>query len=75
MNVNHHPITEAPDNTVAAIMATIRRVGQPAAVAIEACCGAADLAEKLHQKAGWSVKREMGWSGDGYSPGPGFSTT
>ena len=42
-------------NTVASIMATIRRVGRPAAVAIEACCGAADLAEKLHQKAGWSV--------------------
>ena len=42
-------------NSVAAIMAAIRRVGQPVGLAIEACCGAADLAEKLHQKAGWSV--------------------
>jgi transposase len=42
-------------NSVAAIMAVIRRVGQPVGVAIEACCGAADLAEKLHQKADWSV--------------------
>ena len=39
-------------NSVAAIIAVIRRVGRPTAVAIEACCGAADLAEKLHQKAG-----------------------
>jgi len=42
-------------NSVAPIVAAIRRWGPPAAVAIEACCGAADLAEKLHQEAGWSV--------------------
>lgn len=42
-------------NSVATIVAAIRRLGRPAAVAIEACCGAADLAEELHAKAGWSV--------------------
>jgi transposase len=43
------------NNSVAVIVAAIRRVGRPTAVAVEACCGAADLAEKLHQEAGWSV--------------------
>jgi transposase len=43
------------NNRAAAITAAVRRLGRPSAVAIESCCGAADLAEKLHQKAGWSV--------------------
>ena len=42
-------------NSVKAIMAAIKRVGRPVGVAVEACCGAADLAEKLHEKGGWSV--------------------
>lgn len=42
-------------NRVSTIMAAIRRVGRPKAIAIEACCGASDLAEKLHQKGQWSV--------------------
>lgn len=43
------------ENSVTKIIAVIRRVGRPKGVAIEACCGASDLAEKLHQKAEWSV--------------------
>ncbi len=42
-------------NCVATIIRVILRVGQPKAVAVEACCGASDLAEKLHTKGGWSV--------------------
>jgi transposase len=43
------------ENSVTRIIAVIRRVGLPKGIAIEACCGASDLAEKLHQKAEWSV--------------------
>jgi transposase len=43
------------ENSVTRIIAVIRRVGRPKAIAVEACCGASDLAEKLHQKAEWSV--------------------
>jgi transposase len=43
------------ENSVTRIIAVIRRVGQPKGIAIEACCGASDLAEKLHQQAEWSV--------------------
>lgn len=43
------------NNSVTAIIRSIRRFGRPTAVAIEACCGASDLAEQLHEKAGWSV--------------------
>lgn len=42
-------------NDVVAISRVVWRLGRPAAVAIEACCGASDLAEELHKKAGWSV--------------------
>jgi hypothetical protein len=35
------------DNTAAAITQVVVRHGRPARVAIEACCGAADLAEEL----------------------------
>ncbi len=42
-------------NRVNAVTGLIQRFGQPAGVAIEACCGAADLAEKIHSKAEWSV--------------------
>jgi transposase len=43
------------NNYIPAIVEVVRRLGRPAGVAIEACCGAADLADKLHQKTGWSV--------------------
>jgi len=43
------------DNRTGKIAKAIRRVGQPAGVAIEACCGAADLADRLHQQTGWSI--------------------
>lgn len=42
-------------NRSAAIVGAVRRFGEPAGVAIEACCGAADLADKLHQQTGWPV--------------------
>ena len=42
-------------NRVNAVIGLIQRFGQPAGVGIEACCGAADMAEKLNTKAGWSV--------------------
>lgn len=43
-------------NSTVAIMKIVRRLKRPvAAVAIESCCGAADLAEKLHAKSQWSV--------------------
>lgn len=43
-------------NSTKAIMKIVRRLKRPvASVAIEACCGAADLAEKLHGKSDWSV--------------------
>ena len=37
------------------IAAKVRQYGQPEALAVEACCGAADLAEELHRTVGWSV--------------------
>jgi len=43
-----------PNNT-GAIIRAIRRLGQVKGVAIEACCGAADLADEILQEAGWSV--------------------
>lgn len=43
------------ENRTAKIAKVVRRLGQPMAVAIEACCGAADLADKLHQKTKWAV--------------------
>ena len=42
-------------NRAAAIIEAVRRLGHVTGVAIEACCGAADLAEEIFQKAGWSV--------------------
>jgi transposase len=41
-------------NSVAEVMASVRTAGEPRRVAVEACCGAADLAEEL-AAAGWSV--------------------
>lgn len=38
-----------------AIIRVIRRQGEPAGLAVEACCGAADLADQLHGQTGWSV--------------------
>jgi transposase len=43
-----------PNRTVT-IIQTVRRCGHVEGLAIEACCGAADLAEEILQKAGWSV--------------------
>jgi transposase len=42
-------------STVEAILAAVGQGSDVRGVAIEACCGAADLAEKLVQRAGWSV--------------------
>jgi len=42
-------------NSVKAITKTVRQWGKPAGVAIEACCGAANLADALHREAGWAV--------------------
>jgi transposase len=43
-------------NDVDRLVRAVESFGQPAAVAIEACCGAADLAEKLIREAGWPVR-------------------
>ena len=42
-------------STVEAILSAVGQGSDVRGVAIEACCGAADLAEKLVQRAGWSV--------------------
>lgn len=42
-------------NRVSVIARVIQGVGRSAGVAIESCCGAADLGEKLHRSAGWSI--------------------
>jgi transposase len=42
-------------NDAAAIIRAVQHFGPVNGVAIEACCGAADLAEEIFQKAGWSV--------------------
>lgn len=42
-------------NDVLAVAAIVRRFGRIAFVAIEACCGAADLADVLTMGYGWSV--------------------
>ncbi len=43
------------DNDTGAIARLVRRYGQPAGLAAEACCGAANLIDELHQKTGWTV--------------------
>lgn len=43
------------ENSVRAIVKAVRRWGQPQGVAIEACCGAANLADELHRETGWPV--------------------
>jgi transposase len=43
-------------NDVDGLVRVVEAFGQPAAVALEACCGAADLAEKLIREAGWPVR-------------------
>jgi transposase len=42
-------------NCCSAIVALVRRHGRTVHAAIEACCGAADLAEELAQEEGWSI--------------------
>ena len=42
-------------NTWQTIAAVAQRYGQQIEAAIEACCGAANLAEQLSQHAGWTV--------------------
>lgn len=43
------------NNEVEAIARAVCRQGRPVAVAVEACCGAAALADRLHETTGWSV--------------------
>jgi transposase len=42
-------------NSAEAIIAAAERLGPVRGVAIEACCGATDLAEELVERAGWNV--------------------
>lgn len=42
-------------NRTAAIIHAVRRCGMVKGVAIEACCGSADLAEEIFQQTGWSL--------------------
>jgi len=42
-------------NRAVAIIQAVRRLGEVKGVAIEACCGAADLAEEVFQQTNWSV--------------------
>src|SRR5437588_4849136 len=49
-------LTNCPcENQASAVAALVRRHGRMAYVAIEACCGAADLADVLTAALGWSV--------------------
>ena len=43
-------------NDVEAVAERILELGTPQACAIEACCGAADFAEKLQEGYGWDVR-------------------
>jgi transposase len=43
-------------NRSSAVELVVRRYGEPESVALEACCGAANLADELAEKAGWSVR-------------------
>jgi transposase len=43
-------------NEVEAVAERIAEFGRPAAVAIEACCGAADFADQLQQRYDWNIK-------------------
>lgn len=42
-------------NSLAEVVGAVHACGSPVRVAIEACCGAADLAEELSTQAGWDV--------------------
>jgi len=43
-------------NEVGAVISTLRSAGEVGAVALEACCGSADLAERLSAEGGWRVE-------------------
>lgn len=43
------------ENEAEAIRRVVQRYGTPEGVAIEACCGSANLAEELHTEYGWAV--------------------
>ncbi len=43
-------------NDVEAVAEKIAEFGHPAALAIEACCGAADFADQLQQRYDWNIK-------------------
>jgi transposase len=43
-------------NDVRRVAAAIRLFGQPAGVALEACCGAADFATELIALTGWNIR-------------------
>lgn len=44
------------DNCARAIEETIRQIGSPSGIALEACCGAANLADELRQRTGWRIQ-------------------
>ncbi|MEM1305170.1 MAG: IS110 family transposase [Planctomycetota bacterium] len=43
-------------NDAEVVAGLVARFGDPEVVAIEACCGASDFADELHEQTGWSVK-------------------
>jgi transposase len=49
-------VNRSCDNDLQAVVATLRAAGNVGAVALEACCGAADLAEKLSGQGHWRVE-------------------
>ncbi len=48
-------VNEKVRNDARIISAKVLKAGEPAGVALEACCGAADLADELHQLNGWAI--------------------
>jgi transposase len=43
-------------NDIEAVRNWVGRCGLPQALAIEACCGAAEFADHLHRRTGWSIR-------------------
>lgn len=52
----HQILNRSLDNDADVIRQAICERGQVAGVAIEACCGAANLADELHNQTGWPVQ-------------------
>jgi transposase len=56
LNESGRVLSNAPcENRVSTLVGIIQRYGQQVFAAIEACCGAADLADALATEFGWSV--------------------